>query len=74
VLRNGGIAGAVLDVFEYEPLARDNPLWHLPNVHITPHNAATSFPEDVVRIFVENYQRFVQKQPLRHVIDFDQGY
>ena len=74
VLRSGGIAGAVLDVFENEPLARDNPLWHMPNVYITPHNAATSFPEDVVGIFVENYQRFVQKRLLRHVIDFDLGY
>jgi len=73
-LREGVIRGAVLDVFENEPLAQDSPLWQLPNVYITPHTAAMSFPEDIVRIFVENYKRFLQKQPLSHIIDFDLGY
>ena len=73
-LRSGGIAGAVLDVFENEPLDRESPLWQIPNVYITPHNAATSFPEDVVKIFADNYQRFVQKRPLKYLVDFDLGY
>jgi len=73
-LRNGVIAGAVLDVFSNEPLAQDSPLWQLNNVYVTPHNAATSFPEDIVAIFVENYQHFIQKEPMRHIIDFDLGY
>lgn len=73
-LRSDGIAGAVLDVFENEPLDRKSPLWQIPNVYITPHSAAISFPEDVVKIFVDNYQRFVQKRPLKHLVDFDLGY
>jgi phosphoglycerate dehydrogenase-like enzyme len=73
-LREGVIGGAVLDVFTNEPLAQDSPLWRLPNVYITPHISAISFPEDIVEIFVGNYQRFLQKQRLRHVIDFDLGY
>jgi len=73
-LRDGVIGGAVLDVFADEPLAQDSPLWQLPNVYITPHNAATSFPEDIVGIFVENYQRFMRKEPMCHIIDFDLGY
>jgi len=73
-LRGGIIGGAVLDVFTDEPLARESPLWLLPNVYVTPHNAATSFPEDIVEIFVENYRRFMRKEPMLHVIDFDLGY
>ncbi len=73
-LVQGQIGAAVLDVFETEPLPADSPLWGLPNVYITPHCAAASFPEDVVEIFVENYGRFIQGRPLLHLIDFARGY
>jgi len=73
-LQQGQIASAVLDVFETEPLPADSLLWSLPNVYITPHFAAASFPEDIVAIFVENYDRFSQHRPLMHVIDFKLGY
>lgn len=37
-LKNNQIAGAVLDVFDEEPLANDSPLWDMDNVILTPHN------------------------------------
>jgi phosphoglycerate dehydrogenase-like enzyme len=73
-LREGIIGGAVLDVFEKEPLAQDSPLWKLDNVYITPHTSATTFPGEISAIFIENYHRFVGRESLLHVVDFELGY
>ena len=38
-LSDGSVGGAVLDVFEDEPLNEDSPLWDMNNVIVTPHNS-----------------------------------
>ena len=73
-LKKQQIRGAVLDVFEEEPLPKESPLWELPNLLITPHHAAISFPEPVVEIFAENYRRFTAGKPLQNRVDFKRGY
>lgn len=73
-LQNQCIKGAVLDVFEQEPLPNNNPLWQMQNVFITQHTAAISDVVDITSIFVENYHRYVKNQPFKFQIDWQLGY
>jgi len=73
-LHEGRLAGAVLDVFEQEPLPADHVFWRTPNLVITSHTAALSFPRDIAPVFIDNYRRFAAGQPLRHQVDFDREY
>lgn len=73
-LETGAIAGAVLDVFEQEPLPAGNSLWSAPNTFITSHTSAPSFPEDIARLFIENYHLYLAGNPLKYVVDFERGY
>ena len=68
------IGGAVLDVFEQEPLPPHHALWRQPNVLITSHTAAVSFPEQIAPLFVENYRRRQSGLPLLHRVRFAAGY
>ncbi|NMD53480.1 D-2-hydroxyacid dehydrogenase [Shewanella sp. DNRA4] len=65
---------AILDVFMQEPLPATHPIWERPNVIITPHISAPSQPEQIVRIFSDNYRRYIAAEPLQNQVDFTQGY
>jgi len=54
------IAGAYLDVFEKEPLPADSPLWDIPNVIVSPHNASASSGNDAraAQVFMGNLQPY----------------
>jgi phosphoglycerate dehydrogenase-like enzyme len=73
-LQQQRLAAAVLDVFRQEPLPSDHIFWRTPNLLITSHTAALSFPEDIAPIFVENYHRLIRGEPLRYRVSFEQEY
>ncbi|KAA0279616.1 MAG: D-2-hydroxyacid dehydrogenase [Chloroflexi bacterium] len=73
-LNQNRIAGAVLDVFEHEPLPPDHPFWDAKNLIMTFHTSAPSFPEDIAKIFIENYQLYLAGKPLKYQVDFEKGY
>lgn len=73
-LETGALAGAVLDVFEQEPLPPGHPFWTTPNLLITSHTSAPSFPAQIAGLFIENYRRYAAGQPVKHQVDFERGY
>lgn len=68
-LRAGRI-DAALDVFDEEPLPVDHPLRALPNVLLTPHQAAGAVQvrRRQGRIVVDEIRRFLAGEPLLHEI------
>jgi phosphoglycerate dehydrogenase-like enzyme len=75
-LREKKIAGAVLDVFNTEPLAPESPLWGAPNLVITPHIAGDTrqYTDMVLSLFKENLRRYIDGHDLLNVFDIEKGY
>jgi len=75
-LKNKKITGAGLDVFEKEPLPKENKLWELENVIITPHigGAMPDYYRKVGVVFKENLERFLGGKRLKNLVDKKLGY
>jgi phosphoglycerate dehydrogenase-like enzyme len=73
-LNEGKLAAAVLDVFEKEPLPEDHPFWTTPNLFMTFHTSAISYPEEITKLFIENYHLYIEGKPLKYIVDFERGY
>jgi phosphoglycerate dehydrogenase-like enzyme len=75
-LNDGRLGGAGLDVTDPEPLPPDHPLWHAPNVIITPHVAAALDGNEVPRWIIarENLRRYVAGGKLLSEVDIAKGY
>jgi phosphoglycerate dehydrogenase-like enzyme len=75
-LTSGHLAGAGLDVTDPEPLPADSPLWQMPNVIITAHTAGSTphFISRLTDIVIDNARRYRDGEPLRNVVDVEQGY
>lgn len=73
-LNEGRLAAAVLDVFEKEPLPEDHPFWTTTNLYMTFHTSAISYPEDITKLFIENYQLYLENKSLKYQVSFERGY
>lgn len=64
-LQNGTIAGAGLDVFEYEPVSPDNPLLVLKNAVLTPHlgSATHQTRNEMALLAAKNLELLLQGKP-----------
>lgn len=62
-IRNDRFLGVALDVFEQEPLSKENPLWDMERVIITPHNSFISdkIYDRLFKIIYNNLQEFIVK-------------
>ena len=67
-----GEISAILDVFDPEPLPADSPLWHTPNVIITPHCSSDDtdvyIPKTLDHVLA-NMRRFRAGEPLENRVD-----
>lgn len=75
-LKEGGIAGAALDVFTEEPLSPDSPFYDLENVYITPHISAAhpDYNLKAVRLFIENLKSYLENREIKNLVDYNRGY
>jgi D-2-hydroxyacid dehydrogenase (NADP+) len=68
-LRSGHLGGAALDAHCEEPLPTDSPLWDLPNVIVSPHNAAASTGNEKrsAEMFIANFGHWIRGEPMFNV-------
>jgi phosphoglycerate dehydrogenase-like enzyme len=73
-LKEGHLAGAVIDVCRQEPLPRQHPFWTAWGLLITGHSAAPTSPPLMAELFLHNLAAFEAGEPLKGLVDFDRGY
>ena len=77
LLASGHLSGAVIDVFDEEPLPHDSPLWAAPNFVVTPHVSADDgdcYVPITLELFFDNLKRYVAEEPLLNVVRPELGY
>ena len=70
----GHLRGAVVDVFEQEPLPATHAFWTTPGIVVTPHMATMASFASVVGQIAANIARLRAGQALQNTVDLARGY
>ncbi len=73
-LDSGHLRAAVLDVFDLEPLASEDPLWQHPRIIITPHMASSASEATIASQIIGDVVRVQRGLAPAHPIDMALGY
>ena len=75
-LHSGECGGALLDVFDPEPLPAEHAAWDVPRLVVTPHIScdAPDYNLRVLELWFGNFARFLRGEPLTNVVDRTRGY
>ncbi|SEJ38414.1 D-2-hydroxyacid dehydrogenase [Pseudomonas sp. NFR16] len=73
-LKEGHLAGAVIDVCRQEPLPQRHPFWTAWGLLLTGHSSGPTSPVAMTRLFVENLKAYGAGEALRGEVDFVKGY
>ena len=73
-LDSGRLRGALLDVFEPEPLRPDHPFWSHPAITVTPHIAARTLAEPSARQIAEAIAALEAGGAPPGLVDRERGY
>ncbi|HEY4274772.1 MAG TPA: glyoxylate/hydroxypyruvate reductase A [Rhizomicrobium sp.] len=73
-LDSGHLDGAVLDVFQAEPLPPESPIWKHPKITATPHIAGITDAQAALAYVADCVTRFESGQALENVVDIGKGY
>lgn len=77
LLGAGHLSGAILDVFETEPLPGDSPLWNVPNLMVFPHVSAddpTSYAQSCAQVLARNLTALLDGRTMPSRVDPALGY
>jgi phosphoglycerate dehydrogenase-like enzyme len=76
MLIEGRLAGAVMDVFQKEPLPTQSRLWDAPNLMLTPHVSGKSEQTTAAAtsIFIDNLECYLAGKPLKNMVKKEMGF